>query len=63
VTRMGSAARTDATDPRSPGPRSGPGDDASAVVKELMPGLVIRYGTLGRSRTPCLRVWRPRRHR
>ena len=63
VTRMGSAARHRATDPvpRAGGPR--PGEDASAVVKELVPGLVIRNGTLGRSRTSCLRVWRPRRRR
>jgi len=39
------------------------GDDASAVVKELMPGLVIRWRTPGRSRTSGRRCWRPRRHR
>ena len=39
------------------------GDDASAVVKELVPGLVIRFGTPGRSRTSGRRCWRPRRHR
>jgi hypothetical protein len=64
VTRRGSAARaTRATDPVpwAGGPR--PGDDASAVVKELIPGLVIRCRTPGRSRTSCLRVWRPRRRR
>ena len=63
VTRMGSAARHRATDPvpRAGGPR--PGEDASAVVKELVPGLVIRCRTPGRSRTSCLRVWRPRRRR
>ncbi len=63
VTRMGSVART-ARPIRVPGPVDrGPGNDASAVVKELVPGLVIRYCTLGRSRTPGLRVWKPRRHR
>ena len=63
VTRMGSAARH-ARPIRVPGPRDdGPGNDASAVVKVLVPGLVIRSGTLGRSRTSCLRVWRPRRRR
>jgi len=39
------------------------GDDASAVVKELVPGLVIRLRTPGRSRTSGRRCWRPRRHR
>ena len=64
VTRRGSAVRTTRTD-RS-GSRAGerrPGNDASAVVKELVPGLVIRCRTPGRSRTSCLRVWRPRRRR
>ena len=63
VTRMWTGVR--AARPILPGPRGGgPGNfDASAVVNELVPGLVIRCRTPGRSRTSCLRVWRPRRRR
>ena len=63
VTRMGSAARA-ARPIRFPDRwTAARGLDASAVVKELVPGLVIRCCTPGRSRTPGLRVWKPRRHR
>jgi len=62
VTRMWTDVHT--ARPILPGPRGGgPGNfDASAVVNELVPGLVIRCRTPGRSRTPGRRCWRPRRH-